>query len=146
MTRNNRTRTCNTLFDTCHSLICRFVSRHSLDAALASASAVCRAVDIVLADHVPPAEQFDSQSNTQPDSLYIAPLDDELAEVRHVFCAVRPPGHHAGHSGHAQAQSQGFCLINNVAVGVNYALNRGLTRVVIYDFGTYLTLTRVTCH
>eukprot|EP00029_Vermamoeba_vermiformis_P011872 TRINITY_DN6679_c0_g1_i1.p1 TRINITY_DN6679_c0_g1~~TRINITY_DN6679_c0_g1_i1.p1 ORF type:complete len:669 (-),score=276.33 TRINITY_DN6679_c0_g1_i1:85-2091(-) len=114
-----------------------FVSRHSLDAALASASAVCRAVDIVLADHVPVAEQFDSQSNTQPDSLYTAPLDDELAEVRHVFCAVRPPGHHAGHSGHAQAQSQGFCLINNVAVGVNYALNRGLTRVVIYDFDVH---------
>jgi acetoin utilization deacetylase AcuC-like enzyme len=115
-----------------------FVSRHSLDAALASASAVCRAVDIVLADHVSQtAEQFDSQSNTQPDSVYIAPLDEDLAQVRHVFCAVRPPGHHAGHSGHAQAQSQGFCLINNVAVGVNYALNRGLTRVVIYDFDVH---------
>lgn len=106
---------------------------------------MCRAVDIVLADQVPPsAEQFDSQSNTQPDSLYTAPLDEDVAQVRHVFCAVRPPGHHAGHSGHAQSQSQGFCLINNVAIGVNYALNRGLTRVVIYDFGAYLALTRVT--
>lgn len=102
---------------------------------------MCRAVDIVLNDHVTAAEQFDSQSNTQPDTPYIAPIDDDLTGCRHVFCAVRPPGHHAGHAGHAQAQSQGFCLINNVAVGVNYALNRGLTRVCIYDFGKVQLLT-----
>jgi acetoin utilization deacetylase AcuC-like enzyme len=39
-----------------------------------------------------------------------------------VFCAVRPPGHHAGSTGivtsdHDYHGSHGFCLLNNVAIG-----------------------------
>ena len=45
-----------------------------------------------------------------------------------VFCAVRPPGHHAGPNGPVPAPgdpvgsgSHGFCLLNNVALGAAYA-------------------------
>ncbi|PSJ81381.1 histone deacetylase family protein [Neisseria iguanae] len=48
----------------------------------------------------------------------------------HAFCAVRPPGHHA-HSDKAG----GFCLINNVAVGVMHAIAEyRLQRVAVIDF------------
>ncbi len=49
------------------------------------------------------------------------------------FCAVRPPGHHA-----TRAQAMGFCLFNNVAVGVCHALaHHGLERVAIADFDVH---------
>ena len=49
-----------------------------------------------------------------------------------VFCAVRPPGHHAGRDG-----AMGFCLFNNVAVGAAQALVRGVRRVAIADFDVH---------
>jgi acetoin utilization deacetylase AcuC-like enzyme len=49
------------------------------------------------------------------------------------FCSVRPPGHHA-----TRDQSMGFCLFNNVAVGVAHALAvHGLERVAIADFDVH---------
>lgn len=49
-----------------------------------------------------------------------------------VFCAVRPPGHHA-----ERARAMGFCLFNNVAIGAAHALAQGLTRVAIVDFDVH---------
>jgi len=50
-----------------------------------------------------------------------------------VFCAVRPPGHHA-----ERAQAMGFCLLNGVAVGAEYALaEHALERVAIVDFDVH---------
>jgi len=46
-----------------------------------------------------------------------------------VFCAVRPPGHHA-----TRDQALGFCFFNNVAVAAAHALSLGLERVAILDF------------
>jgi acetoin utilization deacetylase AcuC-like enzyme len=49
------------------------------------------------------------------------------------FCAVRPPGHHA-----TRAEAQGFCLFNNLAVGVAHALAQyGLHRIAIVDFDVH---------
>jgi len=43
---------------------------------------------------------------------------------------VRPPGHHAERS-----KAMGFCLYNNVAVGVRYAQSRlGLGRILVVDW------------
>ena len=49
------------------------------------------------------------------------------------FCAVRPPGHHA-----TRDRAMGFCLFNNVAVGVAHALEEhGLARAAIVDFDVH---------
>ncbi|MEP6943923.1 MAG: histone deacetylase family protein [Betaproteobacteria bacterium] len=49
------------------------------------------------------------------------------------FCAVRPPGHHA-----TRDSAMGFCLFNNVAVGVAHALDaHGLERAAVVDFDVH---------
>ena len=49
------------------------------------------------------------------------------------FCAVRPPGHHA-----TRNQPMGFCLFNNVAVGVRHAQRRhGIARVAVLDWDVH---------
>jgi len=53
-------------------------------------------------------------------------------EVETVFCAIRPPGHHAEHS-----KAMGFCIFNNVAVGAWYLLEKGIERVFIIDFDAH---------
>ena len=76
----------------------------SLQAALLAAGAAVQAVDMVMA-----------------------------GEVDQVFCAVRPPGHHAEHD-----KAMGFCLFNNIAVAAHHALNsHGLERVAIVDFDVH---------
>lgn len=53
-------------------------------------------------------------------------------KFRRAFCAVRPPGHHAGAS-----RSMGFCLLNNVALAAQQALNAGVQRVAILDWDVH---------
>ena len=54
-------------------------------------------------------------------------------EMESAFCGVRPPGHHA-----ERAQSMGFCLFDNIAVGAAHALETyGLERVAIVDFDVH---------
>ena len=54
-------------------------------------------------------------------------------EVKRAFCAVRPPGHHAG-----RAAAMGFCVFNNAAVGIRHALDvLGLERVALLDFDAH---------
>ena len=54
-------------------------------------------------------------------------------EVARAFCAVRPPGHHA-----TREAAMGFCVFNNVAVGIRHALDvHGLERVALVDFDVH---------
>ena len=49
------------------------------------------------------------------------------------FCSVRPPGHHAERN-----RAMGFCLFNNVAVGVAHAIEEyALERVAVADFDVH---------
>ena len=93
------------------------VCDESWAAALAAAGAACEAVDRVLA-----------------------------GDCRNAFCAVRPPGHHAGPLGPVSANeppgqgSHGFCLLNNVAIAAAYARcchRNAVQRVAIIDFDVH---------
>ena len=80
------------------------IMNKSLEAAMYAAGAGIMAVDLVMQGH-------DQQ----------------------VFCAIRPPGHHA-----ESAQAMGFCVFNNIAIAAKYALAQyGLRRVAIIDFDVH---------
>lgn len=97
------------------------------------------------------AEQGEAQPSVQldPDTLMmqhswraalraagagIAAVDEVFdTSNRRVFCAVRPPGHHA-----LRDAAMGFCILGNIAIAAHHALNnRGLERVVIVDFDVH---------
>ncbi len=55
------------------------------------------------------------------------------ARARSVFCATRPPGHHA-----RAGDAMGFCIYGNVAVGIAHALAvHGVERVAVADFDVH---------
>jgi acetoin utilization deacetylase AcuC-like enzyme len=79
------------------------VSPGSKEAALHAAGAACAAIEAVIAGNA------------------------------NAFCAVRPPGHHAGAS-----NVSGFCIFNNVAVAAFAARRRfGLRKIAIVDFDVH---------
>lgn len=54
-------------------------------------------------------------------------------EANAAFCNVRPPGHHA-----ERDRAMGFCIFNNIAIGVAHALEHyRLKRVAIIDFDVH---------
>lgn len=81
-----------------------WMGKDTLNAALRSAGAVIKATDMVMS-----------------------------ASKRHVFCNIRPPGHHAEHD-----QGMGFCFFNNIAIGALYAIKHyGISRAAIVDFDVH---------
>ena len=63
----------------------------------------------------------------------IAACDDLIKNNERVFCAVRPPGHHA-----EKEKAMGFCIYNNVAVGANYLIEKyGYKKIAIIDFDVH---------
>jgi len=93
------------------------VSRWSFEGAMRASGSVCEAVDRVMS-----------------------------GDFRNAFCAVRPPGHHAGPRGIVRCPndpegSHGFCLLNNVAIGAAYARsmyrNDGIKKIAIIDFDVH---------
>ena len=59
--------------------------------------------------------------------------------VVNAFCCIRPPGHHAGRFGSTRGCTQnGFCLLNNVAIGVYYArVCYGARKIAIVDIDAH---------
>ena len=54
-------------------------------------------------------------------------------QADNVFCAVRPPGHHA-----EATDAMGFCFLNNIAVGAAHARAKyGARRIAILDFDVH---------
>lgn len=54
-------------------------------------------------------------------------------QLDRVFCAARPPGHHAEYD-----QAMGFCLVNHVAIAAEYLVRQyELQRVAIVDFDVH---------
>jgi acetoin utilization deacetylase AcuC-like enzyme len=54
-------------------------------------------------------------------------------EASNVFCATRPPGHHA-----ETQTAMGFCFFGNAALAAKHALDHhGLKRVAVFDFDVH---------
>ena len=63
----------------------------------------------------------------------IAAADDLMNKNERVFCAIRPPGHHAETS-----KAMGFCFVNNVAVTARYLQKKyKVNKVAIIDFDVH---------
>mgnify|MGYP005750337151 FL=1 len=86
---------------------------------------------------------LDSDTMMNPDSLDAARVAAGAVvrgveqvyrgQADNVFCAVRPPGHHA-----EATDAMGFCFYNNVAVGAAHARARyGTRRIAILDFDVH---------
>ncbi|EUD69197.1 hypothetical protein C922_00060 [Plasmodium inui San Antonio 1] len=95
-----------------------FVNKHSFNCALNASGVVLEALDFI---------------------------HRKKKRKKKIFCVVRPPGHHLGTYGAAQfnqsdedraAGSQGFCLLNNVAIGMSYAKYKyeRFERIAVIDF------------
>ncbi|RPI37365.1 MAG: histone deacetylase [Nitrospiraceae bacterium] len=80
-----------------------YVSKNSVEAALSAAGAVIEAIE-----------------------------GCRSGSLDRVFCAVRPPGHHAEAN-----RAMGFCIFNNVAVGARHAQKSGYAKVFIIDFDVH---------
>ena len=63
----------------------------------------------------------------------IAAADDLFKKNEKIFCAVRPPGHHAETS-----KAMGFCFINNIAVTAKYLQSKyKVNKIAIIDFDVH---------
>ena len=63
----------------------------------------------------------------------IAAVKDLMLKNERVFCAVRPPGHHA-----ETVRANGFCFINNIAVAARYLQKHyKINKVAIIDFDVH---------
>ena len=80
------------------------ISLHSFDVSLLAAGGAMAAADAIMADR-----------------------------LRHAFCAVRPPGHHA-----LRELAMGFCLFNNIAITARYLQrHHRLSRILIVDWDVH---------
>lgn len=80
------------------------ICRDSLKAALHAAGGACTAVDAVME-----------------------------SSAKNVFCASRPPGHHA-----TPDRGMGFCIFNNAAIAARYAQQKhGVEKVLIADWDVH---------
>ncbi len=55
-----------------------------------------------------------------------------VGKARNAFAIVRPPGHHAGHD-----RAGGYCIFNNAAIAMAFALSRGMRRVLVLDIDAH---------
>ena len=63
----------------------------------------------------------------------IASADYLMNNNKRIFCAIRPPGHHA-----ETIKAMGFCFINNVAVAARYLQKKHkVNKVAIIDFDVH---------
>jgi acetoin utilization deacetylase AcuC-like enzyme len=72
-------------------------------------------------------------------SRLMSPKLLEIDGIKNVFCCIRPPGHHAGRFGSTRGCTQnGFCLLNNVAIGCYYSrIKCGLRKVAVIDIDAH---------
>jgi acetoin utilization deacetylase AcuC-like enzyme len=95
----------------------------SYDAIMAAAASAISGVDAVCSEQI-----IDGVLNYDEHKL----TRYRAADIRKVFCNIRPPGHHAHHN-----RGTGFCFMNNVAIAANHALTKHsdvIKKVLIFDW------------
>ena len=102
------------------------ISKDSYEIALLAAGGVITGVDAVFEGKINPVRK--------DGALVPTPQGVGLSNgVNNVFCAVRPPGHHA-----ERDRAMGFCLFNNIAIGAKYAQKMyNVKRVFIIDWDVH---------
>jgi acetoin utilization deacetylase AcuC-like enzyme len=119
------------------------------DAPMAERAQIGRVHDIAYISKVFDAAPETGEANIAPDTILspgsltaslraagaVCAAVDSVATgaAANAFCAIRPPGHHA-----AAGTTMGFCVFNNVAVGVEQAREvHGYRRVAVVDFDVH---------
>lgn len=118
--------------DPVHAAVDRIAAVHDRDY-IASIERACRDAPKRLdADTGVTAASYDAARLASGGA--IAAVDAVMNDTAgRVFCAHRPPGHHA-----ERAKAMGFCLFNHVAVAAEHAVREhGLKRVAIVDFDVH---------
>lgn len=65
-------------------------------------------------------------------SVVMSAIDNIADKEKKVqYCITRPPGHHNSSKG------RGFCLVNNVWIGTEYALQKGFKRPLVVDYDSH---------
>lgn len=63
----------------------------------------------------------------------IAAVDELMSKNERIFCATRPPGHHA-----ETTKAMGFCFLNNVAIATRYLQSKyKVNKIAIIDFDVH---------
>tara|TARA_B100001564_G_scaffold78719_1_gene63116 strand:- start:79 stop:1005 length:927 start_codon:yes stop_codon:yes gene_type:complete len=63
----------------------------------------------------------------------IAAVDELMSKNERIFCATRPPGHHA-----ETTKAMGFCFLNNVAIAARYLQSEyKVNKIAIIDFDVH---------
>ena len=63
----------------------------------------------------------------------IAAVDELMSKNERIFCATRPPGHHA-----ETTKAMGFCFLNNVAIAARYLQSKyKVNKIAIIDFDVH---------
>lgn len=63
----------------------------------------------------------------------VAAADELMKKNQRIFCAIRPPGHHA-----ETTKAMGFCFVNNVAVAAKYLQKKHyINKIAIIDFDVH---------
>ena len=119
------------------------------DAPMAERAQIARVHDIAYISKVYETVPHDGEAHISPDTVVtpgslnaslraagaVCAAVDSVAtgKAANAFCAVRPPGHHA-----AAGTTMGFCVFNNVAVGVEQARQvHGYRRIAVVDFDVH---------
>lgn len=104
-----------------------FLHQKHLEMKLPSEGVVYTDEDTALCPDSLHAASLAAGSTIQATNLVLTEKSDN------VFCAVRPPGHHAEHNA-----AMGFCFFNNVAIGAMHALQHpDINKVAVVDFDVH---------
>ncbi|GAA5980834.1 hypothetical protein JCM10908_003885 [Rhodotorula pacifica] len=104
-----------------------YLSPGSEAAIFGALGACCEGVDRIVAGSR--VGRTDAVASARTSRAGVGGGEQEEERYDRAFVAIRPPGHHCG-----EANPQGFCFVNNVAVAAAHAhLEHGVDRVVIFD-------------